>query len=158
MRGRFTFHRPADAVRGTAPALVEVRDGGKPIGLVNRHRDGYVLRALDGRKLDTTYGIDRVTSAGVLAQLVRWDDEPVDAEREAQELLAATPAAELLTKSHQLTHKMHELDAKVEAGTRRRGDYVVSVETSRASTALHDARAQRNLIDAELLRRCGETA
>lgn len=68
---RFTFHQPTAEFRGTTHGLREVRDSGKPIGLINPHASGYVLRDLDGKKLDTTYGIDRTASAGVLAQTVQ---------------------------------------------------------------------------------------
>jgi hypothetical protein len=84
---RFTFHKPAAQLAGTAPALVEVRDEGQPIGLLNRHRDGYILRDLDGKKVETTYGISRATAAGVLAQTMEaayrvasgtWDQGQAD--------------------------------------------------------------------------------
>lgn len=69
---RFTFHHPAAELRGTAPALREVRDAstGKPLGLLNRCLGGYVLRDLDGRKLDTVWLDDRMTAAAILARTV----------------------------------------------------------------------------------------
>lgn len=70
---------------------------------------------------------------------------PSTAEREAQELLEATDAATLLRKSHQLTHRMHDRENGFTDG---RG--------FAANETAADIRAQRDLIDAELLRRCGE--
>lgn len=57
------------------------------------------------------------------------------AQRKAQELLQSTPAAELLRKAHQLTHAVH---------------------ASASIAVAQGFRAQRDLIDAELLRREAE--
>lgn len=73
------------------------------------------------------------------------------------EVQAASTSA-LLSVMIQLTHRIHAADAIVTEGTRPRGreGYVVSTRTSRAMNALEDARSQRDLVRAEVLRRCGE--
>ena len=67
---------------------------------------------------------------------------------EAAAALAATPAAELLTKAYQLTHQMHRAEGL--ATTRGYPDRA----GARELTA--DLRAARDLISAELIRRAGE--
>lgn len=65
----------------------------------------------------------------------------------AQELLRSTDAATLLRKTHQLTHRLHSLNMR-EGGTPK--------DPAERESRAADVRAQRDLIDAELLRRCGE--
>lgn len=80
------------------------------------------------------------------------------AEKLADAALRTATPQHLIKVFKMLSARIHEADAKVTAGTGpRKGsyDYVVSGETSRALDRLLDLRAQRDLIEAELLRRMG---
>lgn len=81
-------------------------------------------------------------------------------ERTPEEALAGTSGQTLLTTYAALTHRIHEDDATVRAGTGpRKGstDYIVSTSTARAMDRLEATRAERNVMAAEILRRMGET-
>ena len=74
MTKRFTYHRIKPGTYDVQlHGHVEVRDAqtGERIGQLNKTRDGYALRNLEGKLIDVVYLNDRETCAGLLASKVR---------------------------------------------------------------------------------------
>lgn len=86
---------------------------------------------------------DRLMARAERAAMTAYDD----AQAVAQSALRAADVNTLLTKAYQLTHRLHALEAKTT-------DWRVT--NAPEQSEIDDVRAQRDLITAEIERRCAE--